>query len=215
MKESLLKCGYDSIESMGMISVESLTDMEEYLKIKFLPAHKDLILHIVDQIEDMEQRKRPQQSKKQKKTESDKPSRNQRKKAEEVKVKCNKSDSKSTQSLKSKLVEKIKNYVRNNNLGYENMTKDNVIGFKRCRADGKFLYECYFKCPYCEKTHSAKCNLTKNWNAGNIYKHLNEKHKKPESRAAAGVSSTETRGPVIQNVYTMQSTAAPSLDGSD
>lgn len=217
MKESLLKCGYDSIENMGMICVESVTDMEQYLKIKFLPAHKDLILYIVDQIEEMEKRKRPQQSKKQKqkKTDSDKPSRNQRKKVDDEKVKCNKSDT-STQAFKIKLVDKIRNYVRSNNLGYENMTNDNVIGLKRCNPDGKYLYECYFKCPYCEKTHSAKCNLTKNWDARNIYKHLNEKHKfKPESRTAGGVSSTESRAPVIQNVYSMFSTAATSSDGCD
>lgn len=205
VKESLSKCGYDSIESLGMICVESVTDMEEYLKIKFLPAHKDFILDIADQIEEMTKRKKPQQSNKQKKKGFDNTSRSQRKKIDEKKVKC-KSDS-STQGLKSGLVDKIRKYVKSNGLGYENMTNDNVIGFKRCsEADEKYLYECFFKCPFCEKTYSVKCMLTKNWDTRNIYKHLNEKHKvKPES-GSTGVSSTKSTD---YPTPTMHSTAEP------
>lgn len=218
MKESLLNSGYDSIDSLRIICAESIPDMEDYLKIKFLPAHKGFILDIPKQIKKMDAKEngslKNQQCKKQKKTVSENPlpKLKQPKKIEEGTVKC-KSD-KRPQGLKNQLLDKIRKYVNSNDLlaGNENMTNDNVIGFKRSGANEKYLYECYFKCPVCGKTCLVKCNLAKSWDTKNFYGHLNKYHKS-DKKAATSVSSSESTTyltPVIQSVYTMHPTAAPT-----
>lgn len=213
VKESLLKSGYDSFEKLRMLHEGSVKNIEEYLKTKLLPAHKDFILDIINQIEKMDANKKTSQCEKQKKPDSGNPmrKRKQPKKIVEGEVKCK--SVKPPQGLKCKLVEKVRKYVESNDLiaGNENMTNDNVIGFKRSSVTGKYLHECYFKCPFCEKSCSVKCNQAKTWDTKNIYSHLNKYHKRDQagSSYSAPTSSTESKAfltPVIQSVYTMHPT---------
>lgn len=210
MKESLFKTGYDSFDELRILRDESIKNIEEHLKTKLLPSHKDFILDIINQIEKMDANEKSSQCKKQKKPDSDNPmrKRKQPKKIVEGKVKCK--SVKSPQGLKSKLVEKVRKYVERNDLmaGNENMTNDNVIGLKRSGGTGRYLHECFFKCPFCEKSCSVKCNQAKTWDTKNIYSHLNKYHKRDQagSSSNAPTSSTESKDyltPVIQSVYTM------------
>lgn len=83
MKKSLYDSGYYSFESMRMLNAKSITEMEQHLKIQFLPAHKDYIFDIVVQIEKMEKKKEF----------ADTPVRNQQKLTKEKKVKCKSNNS--------------------------------------------------------------------------------------------------------------------------
>lgn len=119
-------------------------------KFRFLPSHEEKILTIPSKIQQMEMKPEILIPTKRKKMIARISSRARHQTIKpELQSKCKSEPTR--KGLKSELVTKLKDFVRSIGLELrdESMTDSNVMGFKPC-IDSEYLYECHFKCPFCQ-----------------------------------------------------------------
>lgn len=166
-------------------------------KFRFLPSHEEKILTIPSKIQQMEMKPEILIPTKRKKMVARISSRARHQTIKpELQSKCKSAPTR--KSLRSELVTKLKDFVQSIGLELrdESMTDSNVMGFKPC-IDSEYLYECHFKCPFCQNPYLVYYKT--NWIMANIRKHFKRHSDKRgagmnfKAPQRGGISSIERR----------------------
>lgn len=168
VKNLLVKCAYDTLSSLRHINPDILLKIESFLSAKkdfsadlncchhdhyksldafeFLPGHKDLILGIPLQIEQMDDSKKKARGKK----------------------------SLSDDELRDNLVMHLMNYVARINLEVDEgvISEVNIHDFRRGSDDDDFLCKCRFICPFCTKSFTL--TFKNYWGTSNLTQHFKQ-----------------------------------------
>lgn len=172
VKELLMKCAYDTLSSLLQINPNTLRNIESFLNnhkmfitqlkccyhehyksldiFEFLPGHKEIILAIPSQIQQMKQMKS--------------------KRNVQSKYKSTPSDS----DLKSSLVTKLTKYAQNIGLELpdESITEMNLTEYVRGSEGDPFICQCRFICPICAK--NMLVSYVSYWKSSNITTHIKD-----------------------------------------
>lgn len=160
MKTILDACGYNSAWSFKSISEEKLTSIEEFIEKKhrklvdqfqeyeditpfeFLPGHRDLILGIKDEVEKVQQTKKPK--------------------------KVVNAQSTSEKDICRSLLKQMSTFSKGLKL---NIDWTNAINdFSLDDSGNTMLAQCLLVCPICNSPISVRYD--KHWRTSNIYKHI-------------------------------------------
>ncbi|XP_037052462.1 uncharacterized protein LOC119085996 [Bradysia coprophila] len=178
IKELMTSCGFGTLEELCHINDDLIRDVENFLSTNFTstlsreylekyrictfngsfifyPAHRHKLLTIPIRYRQMKMEKTGNTSPAPQKKRND-----TRAQPKEI-------------NSKKKLVTQIKNYIRGLKLPDESTTVASVTDFQP--SNGEYIYECRFKCPFCEEVVPAKC--TTSWMTQALKKHL-ETHDK-------------------------------------
>lgn len=168
VKELLINCAYDTLSSLSQITPDKLQKIESFLNnnkrfiillkccyedhyksldvFEFLPGHKEIILAIPNQIQQMKIKPKMQRQMK---------------------------SALSDDELKTKLVTKL--ILHAEKIGIElpdgSITDLNVIEFERGSDADKWLCKCRFVCPVCAAVMAVKYET--HWKSGNLTSHFN------------------------------------------
>lgn len=199
----LLKAGYTGLHSLKSLSENKLDSIEKFFdenkeilnevegrhsqmyknmkKFKFLPAHRDIILSILESLPDIEAAMQREHSKTKAKTT----------------IQClTKESTKSEIDVKKQLLNGLKNVAKKLKFDmFANvLTDSNLVDFEKidgqcqCGKECNVMYKCCFVCPVCPKKYTL--HYKRYWMSSNATKHI--KHHISESQSQpAPVQTTE------------------------